>query len=208
MEKSREINGWKAKNFKIKTEAGKHSRSNLLTTYDKVLRLQCILCSEGMYPASWELTIHRRMKKSRVVYCKKNFFWGGALSRGLFRTFACGSFRSWTIQSTPSKLPHKNPNYIRDTSAPFLDRWLNCASLVCHCLFWIGLFSFAVACLKPIYRRHALARAAQETGAMHPLFWIGGSTALRLFATGGTRSDSRPGVGSDRSDRSDRSDST
>ena len=132
MEKSREINGWKAKNFKIKTEAGKHSRSNLLTTYDKVLRLQCILCSEGMYPASWELTIHRRMKKSRVVYCKKNFFWGGALSRGLFRTFACGSFRSWTIQSTPSKLPHKNPNYIRDTSAPFLDRWLNCASLVCH----------------------------------------------------------------------------
>ena len=35
-------------------------------------------------------------------------------------------------------------------------------------LFWIGLFSFAVACLKPIYRRHALARAAQETGAMHP----------------------------------------
>ena len=29
-------------------------------------------------------------------------------------------------------------------------------------LFWIGLFSFAVACLKPIYRRHALARAARE----------------------------------------------
>ena len=122
MEKSREINGWKAKNFKIKTEAGKHSRSNLLTTYDKVLRLQCILCSEGMYPASWELTIHRRMKKSRLCIVKKLFF-EGALSRGLFRTFACGSFRSWTIQSTPSKLPHKNPNYIRDPSAPFLDRW-------------------------------------------------------------------------------------
>ena len=29
-------------------------------------------------------------------------------------------------------------------------------------LFWIGLFSFAVACLKPIYRRHALARAARR----------------------------------------------
>ena len=27
----------------------------------------------------------------------------GALSCGLFRTFACGSFRSWTYQSTPSK---------------------------------------------------------------------------------------------------------
>ena len=82
MEKSRKINGWKAKNFKIKTEAGKHSRSNLLTTYDKVLRLQCILCSEGMYPASWELTIHRRMKKSRVVYCKKTFFGGRVVSLG------------------------------------------------------------------------------------------------------------------------------
>ena len=80
MEKSRKINGWKAKNFKIKTEAGKHSRSNLLTTYDKVLRLQCILCSEGMYPASWELTIHRRMKKSRLCIVKKLFFGGRVVS--------------------------------------------------------------------------------------------------------------------------------
>ena len=165
MEKSRKTNGWKAKNFKIKTEAGKHSRSNLLTTYDKVLRLQCILCSEGMYPASWELTIHWRMKKSRVVYCKKNFFLGGALSRGLFRTFACGSFRSWTIQSTPSKLPHKNPNYIRDTSAPFLDRWLNCADAclkpagkqkICFSLFWIGqVGQVGPVGLKTLPRRHA-----------------------------------------------------
>ena len=30
-------------------------------------------------------------------------FFKGALSCGLFRTFAYGSFRSWTIQSTPSK---------------------------------------------------------------------------------------------------------
>ena len=40
-------------------------------------------------------------------------------------------------------------------------------------LFWIGLFSFAVARLKLIRRRHALARAAQETGAMHPRAFSG-----------------------------------
>ena len=40
-----------------------------------------------------------------------------ALSRGLFRTFACGSFRSWTISPLPQSVPRKNPNYLRDTAA-------------------------------------------------------------------------------------------
>ena len=80
----------------------------------------------------------------------------GALSCRLFRTFAYGSFRSWTISPLPQSVPRKNPNYICNPSAPFLDWRLNCASLVCHWrLFWIGLFSFAIARLKPIRRRHA-----------------------------------------------------
>ena len=149
MEKSRKINGWKAKNFKIKTEAGKHSRSNLLTTYDKVLRLQCILCSEGMYPASWELTIHWRMKKSRVVYCKKNFFLGGALSR----LDLCAFFGS-VAQLRFACLP-----------LAFLDRWLNCADAclkpagkqkICFTLFWIGqVGQVGQVGLKTLPRRHA-----------------------------------------------------
>ena len=43
---------------------------------------------------------------------------GGALSCGLFRTFACGSFRSWTISPLPQSVPRKNPNYLRNTAAP------------------------------------------------------------------------------------------
>ena len=168
MEKSRKINGWKAKNFKIKTEAGKHSRSNLLTTYDKVLRLQCILCSEGMYPASWELTIHRRMKKSRVVYCKKNFFWGARCLAWIFVPLHRTRSRSWMSNPLPQPclaktqisgaiLPRVAANERSEIEPPketgalhpaffgsvaqlrfaclplaFLDRWLNCASLVCH----------------------------------------------------------------------------
>ena len=40
-----------------------------------------------------------------------------ALSCGLFRTFACGSFRSWTFSPLPQSVPRKNPNYICDPSA-------------------------------------------------------------------------------------------
>ena len=40
-----------------------------------------------------------------------------ALSCGLFRTFACGSFRSWTFSPLPQSVPRKNPNYLRNTSA-------------------------------------------------------------------------------------------
>ena len=40
-----------------------------------------------------------------------------ALSCSLFRTFACGSFRSWTISPLPQSVPRKNPNYICNTAA-------------------------------------------------------------------------------------------
>ena len=41
----------------------------------------------------------------------------GALSCSLFRTFACGSFRSWTFSPLPQSVPRKNPNYICNTAA-------------------------------------------------------------------------------------------
>ena len=40
------------------------------------------------------------------------------MSCGLFRTFACGSFRSWTFSPLPQSIPRKNPNYLRNTAAP------------------------------------------------------------------------------------------
>ena len=71
-------------------------------------------------------------EKVKVVYCKKTFFWGARCLAGYFGPLLADLFGHGPVSPLPQSVPRKNPNYIRDTSAPFLDRWLNCASLVCH----------------------------------------------------------------------------
>ena len=171
MEKSRKINGWKAKNFKIKTEAGKHSRSNLLTTYDKVLRLQCILCSEGMYPASWELTIHRRMKKSRLCIVKKLFFGGRVVSRAIsdlcLRIFSVMDHSVHSLKASAQK-SELHPRSFRAFSGSVAQlRWrLLKACRQSGDLFYAFLDRICRTEDSPPAAR--VAGAAQESGAMHP----------------------------------------
>ena len=89
-------------------------------------------------------------EKVKVVYCKKTFFWGARCLAWIFVPF----LDRWL--NCASLVCHWR-------NAPFLDRWLNCASLVCHA-FSGSVAQLRFACLPLAERAATPARESDRTG--------------------------------------------